>query len=62
MKKITLIIIAVLMGLALNAQETFHYGDLTYKINDDGISVTLTGFCLLRSRSYSDTEPNAKSK
>lgn len=46
MKKITLIIIAVLMGLALNAQETFHYGDLTYKINDDGVSVTLTGHVL----------------
>ena len=46
MKKITLIIIAVLMGLALNAQETFYYGDLTYKINDDGISVTLTGHVL----------------
>ena len=46
MKKITLIIIAVLMELALNAQETFHYGDLTYKINDDGVSVTLTGHVL----------------
>ncbi|MBO7073926.1 MAG: leucine-rich repeat domain-containing protein [Bacteroidales bacterium] len=43
MKRFFLIIVMIILGISTITAQTFTVGDLRYSINEDGVSVTLTG-------------------